>query len=93
MIAVRVLDVKPHPDQATNNPGTWAVKLRVSHDGKTRAFWRWHSVRELREDCRVTPSKRRPTHDEIVAEFWDNTFGDLHGFDFERDEHPEEATP
>ena len=86
MIDVRVLGVKPHPDQATHNPGTWAVKLRVSHDGRSRTFWRWHSVRELRGGCYVTTSDRRPTHDEIIVEFWDNTFGDLHGFDFERAE-------
>ena len=86
MIDVRALDVKPHPDQATNNPGTWAVKLRVSHDGRSRTFWRWHRVRELRGGCYVTPSNRRPTHAEILAEFWNNTFGDLHGFNFEREE-------
>ena len=80
MIDVRVLDVKPHPDQATNNPGTWAVKLRVSHDGRSRAFWRWHSVREQTKE-----TKRKPTAEEILAQFWEDTFAGLHGFDFERE--------
>ena len=39
MIDVRVLDVKPHPDQATNNPGCWAVRFEISYDGTTRTFW------------------------------------------------------
>jgi hypothetical protein len=81
MIDVSVLNVKPHPDQATNNPGTWAVKFRVAHDGRSRTFWRWHTIREQ--------TRRKPEPDEILARFWDDTFAGLHGFDFERDE----ATP
>ena len=78
MIDVRVLDVKPHPDQATNNPGTWAVKLRVSHARRSRSFWRWHSVRK--------ETQRKPSADEILAQFWEDTFAGLHGFDFEPEE-------
>ena len=81
MIDAKVLDMRPHPDQATNNPGCWAVKLRVSHEGKTRTFWRWHTVRE--DKPTYAPSKRKPTAYEILTRFWDDTFGELHGFDFE----------
>ena len=84
MIEARVLDIKPHPDQATNNPGCWAVQLRVEHDGRSRSFWRWHNVRELRDGCYVTPSnKKPPTHDKILAAFWEDTFAGLHGFAFD----------
>lgn len=86
MIDVRVLDIKPHPDQATNNPGCWAVRLEVAYDGRRRTFWRWHSMREVRGGCYVVPSDRKPMHPEILAEFWDNTFGDLHGFAFNKED-------
>jgi hypothetical protein len=84
MIDVRVLTVKPHPSQATNNPGCWAVQLHVSHAGHSRTFWRWHTVQKLDERCcHVTPSNdKEPSHNEILARFWDNTFGEIHGFDF-----------
>lgn len=82
VIQVRVLDVRPHPDQATNNPGCWAVRLEVSHASETRTFWRWHSVREIRDGAYVDPPNREPTHTEIVANFWSATFDDLHGFSF-----------
>jgi hypothetical protein len=85
MIDVRVLDVRPHPDQATNNPGTWAVQLHVAHSGRSRSFWRWHTKREVRGGCYVVPSAERPSADEILAAFWAETFGELHGFDFEED--------
>ncbi len=75
MIDAKVLDMKPHPDQATHNPGCWAVKLRVSHEGKARTFWRWFTVRE--------DAKRKPTAHEVLERFWSDTFGELHGFDFE----------
>lgn len=78
MIDVRVLDVRPHPDQATNNPGSWAVKLRVSYLGRSRTFWRWHTVRKKLE--------KKPSTATIVEDFWDDTFAGLHGFDFEREE-------
>ena len=90
MINARVLDIKPHPDQATCNPGCWAVKLRVTHKRRSRAFWRWFTVRERDDGRYVIPSnEKKPTHDEILAEFWEDTFADQHGFDFE----PEEASP
>ena len=86
MIDVRVLDIRPHPDQATNNPGTWAVQLRVAHDGSgSRSFWRWHTVREVRGGCYVVPSDKKPTHDELLNRFWQDTFAELHGFDFKED--------
>lgn len=81
MMIVRVLDVKPHPDQATSNPGTWAVKLRITHKRQARSFWRWHTVRELDDGRYVTRTK--PTAEEILAQFWEDTFADQHGFDFE----------
>lgn len=84
-IDVRILDVRPHPDQVTNNPGTWAVKLRVSRADGVRTFWRWHTVREIKNGCYVAPlSKEKPSPDEILTRFWDDTFAELHGFDFER---------
>lgn len=77
MIAVRVLDIQPHPDQATNNPGSWAVKFGVSYDGVTRTFWRWHTERK---------SDKKPKADVLVKRFWDDTFADLHGFSFNKDD-------
>lgn len=84
MIDVRVLALKPHPAQATNNPGWWAVQLHVSHAGQARSFWRWYLVHELdTRGCYVTPSNdKKPSHDEILARFWSDTFSELHGFDF-----------
>lgn len=90
MITVRVLDVKPHPDQATNNPGCWAVKFRVSREGGapygsgSRTFWRWYNRHETVNGVYVTPSNKKPSADEIITDFWDNTFAELHGFNFER---------
>ena len=85
MIDVRVLDIQPHPDQATNNPGCWAVQYRVAHDGRSRSFWRWYNVRELRSGRYVTPpNDKKPTHAEILADFWEDTFGNLHGFSFDK---------
>lgn len=85
VIGARVLAVKPHPDQATNNPGCWAVQLEVTHGRCKRSFWRWHNVRELRGGCYVTPSnEKKPTHEEVLVEFWEDTFAGLHGFDFDR---------
>lgn len=76
MIDVAVLDVQPHPDQATTHPGTWAVQLRVSRAGKSRVFWRW----------RFTQKRSvKPSIEEIISWFWDDTFANLHGFNFERD--------
>lgn len=89
MIDARVLGFRPHPDQATTNPGCWAVQLEVTHDQIRRTFWRWHTVRQDRQlggggSIYVTPSNdRKPTHAEILAQFWTDTFGELHGFDFE----------
>ncbi len=86
MIDVRVLDVRPHPDQATNNPGCWAVRFEVSYDVTKRTFWRWHSVRELKDGVYITPSNRKPTTDEIIEWFWNDTFSELHGFSFNKDD-------
>jgi hypothetical protein len=84
MITVKVIDVKPHPDQATNNPGCWAVQLRISREGhKPRTFWRWHTVRENDGRGIRLSSNKQPTPGEIVTRFWDDTFAELHGFNFE----------
>lgn len=90
MIEVRVLDIQPHPAQATHNPGGWAIKFEVAYDGTSRTFWRWHDVRELVGGSTpdvgryVTPSNKKPTADEIIKRFWDNTFAELHGFSFNK---------
>lgn len=92
MITVSILDVKPHPNQATCNPGCWAVKFRVSREGGalhgtgTRTFWRWYTRRTLVNNAYVTPSNDKPSDDEIITNFWDDTFAGLHGFNFEREE-------
>jgi hypothetical protein len=78
VIDVRVLDVRPHPGQAVNNPGCWAVQFRASHAGKSRTFWRWHTVPEK--------TKEQPSADEILARFWDDTFEELHGLCFQNDQ-------
>ena len=82
-IVASVLDVRPHPDQTSHNPGCWAVKFRVSHGKKARTFWRWYNVRRFNENgALVDPDDQPPSVEEILARFWDDTFGDLHGFDF-----------
>jgi hypothetical protein len=87
VIDVRVADIQPHPDQATNNPGCWAVKLAVSYDGRTRTFWRWYTVREQKNGGYVTSSsKKKPATGEIITRFWGDTFADLHGFSFDKDD-------
>ena len=92
MIDARVLDVRPHPDQATTHPGCWAVQFEVTHDGVRRTFWRWHTVRQDRQlggggSIYVTPSNDKvPTSEEILAQFWGDTFGELHGFNFNKDD-------
>lgn len=89
-IDVHVLDVKPHPDQATTHPGTWAVQYRADHAGHTHTFWRWYSVRETNKNgAYITPSnKKKPEAEEILADFWHGTFLELHGFDFQEHCHP-----
>jgi hypothetical protein len=63
--------VRPHPDQATSNPGCWAIQLRVSHAGRSRTFWRW---------CTFS-SDEKLSHAAILARFWDDTFSELHGLE------------
>lgn len=83
MIEASVLDVRPHPCQATSNPGCWAVQFSVTHKGRSRAFWRWHNVQIVaKHGVYQRPSNDRPSHDEILAIFWGNEFLDMHGFDF-----------
>ena len=77
MIDVRVLKIEPHPDQATNNPGSWAVQYEVSYGGTRRTFWRWHTERH---------SDAKPKHGVLVKRFWDDTFAELHGFSFNKDD-------
>ena len=62
------------------------MQFEVSHGGRRRTFWRWYTVRALDELGRyVTPSNdKKPTADEIITQFWDDTFGDLHGFAFDK---------
>lgn len=75
MIDARVLDIRPHPDQATH-PGSWAVQFAVTYDGTTRTFWRWHTERK---------SDKKPKAGDLVKRFWDDTFAELHGFAFNKD--------
>lgn len=77
MIGVHVLDIRPHPDQATNNPGSWAVQFEVSYDGRKRTFWRWHTIRE---------DSKKPKATDIILRFWDDTFAELHGFAFDKND-------
>ena len=84
MIDVRVLDIRPHPDQATNNPGAWVVRFEVSYDGTKRTFWRWHCAYVIRNGQRI-PINKKPRHEEIIERFWDDTFAELHGFSFNKD--------
>jgi hypothetical protein len=96
MIEVRVLDIRPHPDQATNNPDCWAVKLWVSYDGRSCTFWRWLTTLTTRElesksapdgGLYIGPSNaKKPSASEIIARFWDDTFAELHGFSFNKDD-------
>jgi hypothetical protein len=86
VIHVRLLDVQPHPDQATNNPDDWAVRLEVSYDGTKRTLWRWHTARELDGDGIRRSTNRQPTPGEILKRFWDDTFAELHGFSFNEDD-------
>jgi hypothetical protein len=70
--------------QATHNPGCWAVQFRVTRAEHTRTFWRWYTKRCLNQSgAYVTPDNDPPTADEVLVSFWDDEFGDLHGFDFE----------
>lgn len=86
-IEVRVLDVQPHPDQATNNPRDWAVQFCVKHDGMERTFWRWHTVYHLDDNgVVIRPDPVPPTHDEILAHFWRQTFLGMGGFAFDKDD-------
>ena len=80
----RILDMQPHPDQATNNPGCWAVQIEVCYDGQRRAFWRWHTERNYVDDRYVT-SKTKPKASDVIKRFWDDTFAELHGFSFDKD--------
>ena len=81
---VRILDMQPHPDQATNNPGCWAVQIEVCYDGQRRAFWRWHTERNYVRGRYVT-STEKPKDSVVLKRFWDNTFAELHGFSFDKD--------
>jgi hypothetical protein len=87
LIEVRVLDMRPHPDQATNNPGCWAVQYEVSYDGQRRTFWRWHTVRTFKHGQYVkTTSTDKPKAKDVIKRFWADTFAELHGFSFNKDD-------
>jgi hypothetical protein len=82
-VDAEVLAIEPHPDQATHNPSCWAVQFRVSHAGETRTFWRWHSMRTFNENGRwIDSGNEPPSADAVLKQFWDETFNDLHGFNF-----------
>lgn len=83
MIDVRVLDVKPPSDP---NHAGWAVQFRATRGGRSLTFWRSYTVREFTPAGRLLSpsSKRKPSVDEILSDFWDDTFGELHGFDFNK---------
>lgn len=80
-IDARILDIQPHPDQATNNPGCWAVRFEISYDDDTRTFWRWHNAYKMKGVQRVYTDEK-PREADILERFWDDTFGNLHGFNF-----------
>jgi hypothetical protein len=84
-IDVRVIDIQPHPDQATNNPGCWAVHFEVVCDGSKRTFWRWHRAYTMKEGQRIIADDK-PKISAIIQRFWDDTFAELHGFSFDKDE-------
>ena len=86
MIDVCVVEIWPHPDQATNNPDDWAVQFQVSYEGQKRTFWRWHTVRELDGRGIRLSTNKTPTPSEIIKRFWDDTFAELHGFSFNKDD-------
>ena len=85
-IDVCVIDVKPHPAQATHNPGCWAVRFEVSYDDHKRTFWRWYTVRTLSANKTYvrTTSTDKPRSEDIIRQFWSDTFADLHGFNFDK---------
>jgi len=80
---VRLLDIQPHPEQATNNPDCWAVRFEVSHGSTRRAFWRWHTSRVERPEQQT---RIEPGHEEVLARFWADTFAELHGFSFDQED-------
>lgn len=82
MIRARVLDIRPHPDQATNNPGSWAVQLEVSRNGVKRTFWRWYTDRSEHHGDTHAERNPRPRETTLLRWFWDDTFAELHGFSF-----------
>ena len=87
VIDVRVVDMKPHRDQATNNPGCWAVQLEVSYDGQRKTFWRWYAERSCKDGQIVeTTSKAKPKAEDVLKRFWNDTFAELHGFSFNKDD-------
>ncbi|HSX22838.1 MAG TPA: hypothetical protein VLE97_08715 [Gaiellaceae bacterium] len=80
-----VLAIEPHPDQATNNPGSWAVQFEVSYDGRRRTFWRWYTDRKVRHGSTHAERNPKPREADILRRFWDDTFAELHGFAFDKD--------
>ena len=84
-IDARILDMQPHPDQATNNPGCWAVQIEVCYDKRRRTFWRWYAERNYVDGCYVT-SETMPKACDVLKRFWDDTFAELHGFSFNKDD-------
>jgi len=82
VIEARVLDIQPHPDQATNNPGWWAIQLEVTYDGTERTFWRWYCDRKVRHGMTHAERNPKPSTEEVLRRFWDDTFAELHSFAF-----------
>jgi len=81
---VSIEDMERHPEHAANAAGyrndSWAVKYRVEFDGEVKTFWRWHTPSRDglgRDELSTTPDQYK-----LIAEFWDDTFRGLTGFDF-----------
>lgn len=81
-IDVRVIDVQPHPDQATSNPNCWAVQFEVTYGKTKRTFWRWYNDR-VRHGWTHAERNPKPRTEDVIRRFWDDTFAELHGFAFD----------
>lgn len=84
MIDARVLNIQPHPDQATHNPGCWVVQFEVTYDGTRRTFWRYYTDRKLHHGMTHAERNPKPTTEYFLRRFWDDTFAELHGLSFNK---------
>lgn len=86
MIDIKVIDMQRHPEHMPNEKGyrndSWAIKFRVSYNGESKTFWRWHSSsREGLSKDELTP---KPDAWTVVEKFWKETFQGMSGFDFKK---------